>query len=42
MISRLDDLEMGELFQDGLHEFILEAMAVTRKLSFEIYRAYHF
>jgi len=42
MISRLDDLEMGELFQHGLHEFILEAMAVTRKLSSEIYRAYYF
>lgn len=42
MIARLDDIEMGEIFQEGLHDFINDAITVTRRLNTEIYRAYHF
>ncbi|MEO1687938.1 MAG: alpha-E domain-containing protein, partial [Pseudomonadota bacterium] len=42
MIARLEDLAMGELFQQGLHEFVGEAVGVTGRLSNEISRAYHF
>ncbi|MDT8344964.1 MAG: alpha-E domain-containing protein [Thermohalobaculum sp.] len=42
MIARLDDLEMGEIFQHGLHDFISGTIATTRRLHTEIYRAYHF
>ncbi|MEM7497625.1 MAG: alpha-E domain-containing protein [Pseudomonadota bacterium] len=42
MISRLDDAEMGELFELGLHDFIIGAVGHTRRLNSEIYRAYHF
>jgi len=42
MIARLEDAGMGELFRDGLHEFIGEAIRVTGRLSSEISRAYHF
>ncbi|MEM9780930.1 MAG: alpha-E domain-containing protein [Pseudomonadota bacterium] len=42
MIARLGDAEMGELFQGGLHEFISQSVAHTRRLNSEIYRAYHF
>ena len=42
MIARLEDAEMGELFQTGLHDFITSAIAHTRRLNSEIYRAYHF
>ena len=41
-VSRLDDLEMGEVFQGGLHEFIQVLLATTRRLNGEIYHAYHF
>ncbi|MEL6266711.1 MAG: alpha-E domain-containing protein, partial [Pseudomonadota bacterium] len=42
MVARLGDAEMGELFQTGLHDFISHAVAHTRRLNSEIYRAYHF
>lgn len=42
MIARLEATEMGALFADGLHEFIQDGLARTRRLSDEIYRAYHF
>jgi len=42
MIARLEDSGMGELFQEGLHEFVTEAVGVTGRLSNEISRAYHF
>lgn len=42
VIAELEDLEMGEVFQSGLHEFIQEALATNARLSEEIYRAYHF
>ncbi len=42
MIARIDDLGMGELFQQGLHEFIVEALASNARLTREISRAYHF
>ncbi len=42
MISELDDLEMGDIVQSGLHEFIQGLQATTGRLHAEIYRAYHF
>jgi uncharacterized alpha-E superfamily protein len=42
MIARLSDTEMGELFQSGLHEFVLSTMSHNAKLSAAISRAYHF
>jgi uncharacterized alpha-E superfamily protein len=42
MQARLMDSEMGELFQEDLHAFILDAIAVTNRLSRELHRAYHF
>ncbi len=42
MVARLEDAGMGELFQQGLHEFVSEALGVTARLGREISRAYHF
>ena len=42
VMSELDDIEMGDVFQSGLHEFIQELLATTRRLDREIYAAYHF
>ncbi len=42
MITRLDQVQMGELLQLGLHEFIQTAIGQTNRLSEEIYRAYYF
>jgi len=42
MLAELNDTEMGELFQEDLHGFILDATTRTSRLSREIYRAYHF
>lgn len=41
-LARLGDLEMGEVFQAGLHEFIQEMLATNRRLADEIYQAYYF
>ncbi len=42
MVGRLDTLEIEELFQRGLHQFIADAIGTTRQLSGEISKAYHF
>lgn len=42
MIERLESAGMGELFKQGLHEFVSDALAVTARLSAEIKQAYHF
>jgi AcrR family transcriptional regulator len=36
------DQIIDELFQHGLHEFVSGAITTTRRLSFEISKAYHF
>jgi uncharacterized alpha-E superfamily protein len=42
MVDRLGKLEIEELFQNGLHHFISDAIGTTRSLSHEISKAYHF
>jgi uncharacterized alpha-E superfamily protein len=42
MVQRLQKLGIQELFQSGLHEFIGGTVETTRRLSYEISRAYHF
>lgn len=42
MVERLNKLEIEELFQSGLHQFISDAIDTTRRLSHEISKAYHF
>jgi uncharacterized alpha-E superfamily protein len=42
MVALLKTQEIEQLFQSGLHEFISECIEVTRRLSGEISRAYHF
>ncbi len=42
VMSELDDLDMGDVFQSGLHEFIQDLLSTTRRLNGEIYAAYHF
>ena len=42
MVARLKAQGIEELFQSGLHEFVSESIEVTRRLSGEISRAYHF
>lgn len=42
VIAEFDDLQMGEVFRSGLHEFIQDALKTNARLSSEIYRAYHF
>jgi uncharacterized alpha-E superfamily protein len=42
MVNQLNALEIEELFQNGLHQFIGDAIGTTRQLSAEISRAYHF
>lgn len=42
IVARLADLEMGEIFQNGLHEFIEESLAQNVRLSSEIAKAYYF
>ena len=42
VIAELDDLDMGDVFQTGLHEFIQDLLATNRRLNGEIYAAYHF
>lgn len=41
-IARLKDMEMGEVFQSGLHEFVETMQATTNRLHSQIYTAYHF
>jgi uncharacterized alpha-E superfamily protein len=42
LLADLRDRERGEIFEEGLHEFVLNALAVTNRLSREIALAYHF
>jgi uncharacterized alpha-E superfamily protein len=42
MVERLDQIGIEELFQNGLHEFVSDAITTTRQLSSEISKAYHF
>lgn len=42
MLRRLSSLRTGEIFQQGLHEFVVESIGVTARLSSEISRAYYF
>jgi uncharacterized alpha-E superfamily protein len=42
MVERLDQIGIEELFQNGLHEFVSDAIGTTRQLSSEISKAYHF
>jgi uncharacterized alpha-E superfamily protein len=42
MSLRLRETKIDSLFQNGLHAFIGDAIATTRRLSNEISRAYHF
>ncbi|MEC9431322.1 MAG: alpha-E domain-containing protein [Pseudomonadota bacterium] len=42
MVERLEGAGMGELFKQGLHEFVSDALGVTARLSREIKEAYHF
>ena len=42
MLAELRDRESGEIFEEGLHEFVQNALSVTNRLSREIAQAYHF
>ncbi|MCI5045931.1 MAG: alpha-E domain-containing protein [Aquisalinus sp.] len=42
LLSRLSDLETGEIFQSGLHEFLTEMMSRNAQLSREIAADYNF
>ena len=42
MLADLRHHESGEIFEEGLHEFVQNAMAVTNRLSHEIAQGYHF
>ena len=42
MVDQLDKIGIEELFQNGLHEFVSDAITTTRRLSSEISKAYHF
>ncbi len=42
MLAELQDRESGEIFEQGLHEFVQKALAFTNRLSREIAQAYHF
>ncbi len=39
---RLQDREMDDIFDEGLHEFLLDALRLNARLSGELSRAYHF
>ncbi len=39
---QLQDREMDDIFDEGLHEFLLEGIRVNARLSDELSRAYHF
>src|SRR5262249_34996598 len=42
MVALLDGVKIERLFQNGLHEFISDAIGTTRRLSDQISKAYHF
>jgi uncharacterized alpha-E superfamily protein len=42
MTAKLEETQIEELFQSGLHEFIADAITTTQNLAGEFSRAYHF
>tara|TARA_Y100000814_G_scaffold256843_1_gene205726 strand:- start:156 stop:1109 length:954 start_codon:yes stop_codon:yes gene_type:complete len=42
MISKMAESDMSEIFRDGLHEFILDAIAHTHRLNSAISESYYF
>jgi len=42
MLGDLRDRESGEIFEEGLHQFVVNALAVTNRLSREVAEGYHF
>lgn len=42
IVNRLANIEMGEIFQTGLHEFIQDGLKKNTALSAQISKAYHF
>ncbi len=42
MLSNLRDRESGKIFEEGLHEFVQNALMTTNRLSREIAQGYHF
>ena len=42
MISKMAEVGMGEIFRDGLHEFIVDAIAHTDRLNSAISHSYYF
>ncbi|MGE4323358.1 MAG: alpha-E domain-containing protein [Sphingobium sp.] len=42
MVAALDRLDSGEIFRRGLHETVLNGLAMTNRLGAEIAQAYHF
>ncbi|MFK7943054.1 MAG: alpha-E domain-containing protein [Paracoccaceae bacterium] len=42
MVAAFQRLQMGEIFRDGLSEFVREAVLKTNRLNSQIYAAYHF
>lgn len=42
MLADLRSHESGEIFEEGLHEFVQNALVITNRLSREIAQAYHF
>ncbi|TVQ54687.1 MAG: alpha-E domain-containing protein [Rhodobacteraceae bacterium] len=41
-VAMLADIDIGEIFHDGLHEFLIGAVARNNRLAYEIGAAYHF
>lgn len=41
-VALLEDIDVGEIFSEGLHEFLTAAVARNNRLSNEIAQAYHF
>lgn len=42
VISELSDIAVGEIFQEGLHEFISEQILINQRLSSEIAKVFYF
>lgn len=42
VIAQLSDIGMGEIFQDGLHEFITQQILINQRLSSEIAHVFYF
>ncbi|MEM7619282.1 MAG: alpha-E domain-containing protein [Pseudomonadota bacterium] len=42
VVAHLSDIGMGEIFQEGLHEFITEKILINQQLSSEIAKVFYF